>query len=156
MANVQQQRMRLFSLMGLLKKEGSCYWLTGKGQSGGTPPPYGRVMEWYFMWRNQNMPLTGACGEWRPSCTFDRRRRKKSEGVHLEPRAGEGSNLTFSLSFRWIPSRLIFPPTCGRRRICYARKCTINDWRKASLQKKMLLFFEILAHEIFNRNKYSQ
>lgn len=117
-------------------KEGCFYWLTGKGQSGGTPPPYGLLkMEWYFMWRNQNMPLTGTYWERRPSCTFDRRRgEKKKEGFHLETRAG--SNLTFSLSFSWIPSWLIFPPTCGRHLIYYARKYAINDWRKAPLQKK--------------------
>lgn len=35
-------------------KEGSFYWLTEKGQSGGTAPPGPPKMEWYFVWRNQN------------------------------------------------------------------------------------------------------
>lgn len=122
-------------------KEGSFYWLTGKGQSGGTAPPPG-LRRWSDISCEEikTRHLNGANGERGPSCTIGRRRRKKkkTEGALSETRVTEGSSLTFCLSFSSFPTWFVLRSTCGRQ-------------LKGSFTKTIISYFpQILFFFFFN------
>lgn len=120
-----------FSCGSSWRKEGSFYWLTEKGQSGGNAIRWPLQMEWYFVWRNQNR--ASKWSQWGTETQLhywqEKREKMKELTQRREPQRDQVWHSDCHLAD--FPLGLHFPATCGRHFICHASKYKniINDWR---------------------------
>lgn len=84
-------------------KEGSFYWLTGKGQGGGTAPPGFQRWSDISCAEIKTRPINGGNRDQRPSCDIDRRGKKKWRSSLIDEGNG-GIKFDILQSLSWFPS----------------------------------------------------